>query len=605
MPTPVSSTDSGSLRPPSSIDPGKSKITHDDDGNRSDGRESYSAFVKRARASNYTIETALSEFTDNSIEQGGKKIKITYDGVKICHIDNGIGIADIKKSSTIGVNRTRGDNGDGHYGKGFKEGAVSLANNMDVYTCFETKYMYGKWDVTHQKINDNPFPESTSSNKSTFSTHSQFLTGTAFEFSSLTLLGKSYDKKNLYKEYKKRYKYKFSNGDVEEITIDDLTLNKEKYTNSSEYDETISIYNVYQHNLTQKIIVEDEKKDKDIEANVVKKKNGNFMACKHVPKENKKEFTKLDSITWTTRSYKYIPTGLELDDMNYPGGKVDIRRKNLVTSSISFRNERGDNYCSLVEHELYYTNSSFDKIIGSNSNKQHAGSCPVKELDSILSWIQTTHETPIVRRRKDITKSEKKAKTKAKAAKKTSSGSNKSTTSSESGSEEVEEAKTAKKTSSGLNKSTTSSESGSEEVVEAAEELIEVAEELIEVEEDPLQEKCIMGGGTERDTEQANVTDVDRRDIDETTSELPTVGAAQAMTADSTKNSEEQWQELTKTPVSGYTRTNHIEVKWSKVLDELNSIDYEGKINSRLVFDLISFLKVEEEKNISESQETT
>ena len=437
MPTPTKQVHIDNREPDNLV---KIKKTHDEFGNRLDGRESYAAFIKRSRASNYTNETSLSEFTDNSIEAGAKKIKITYSDVKICHHDNGSGIANILESSTIGVNRSRDDNGDGDYGKGYKEGSTSLANMMCVYTYNGSEYMFGKWDVELQKKNDKPTPEVSGIDKSTFGIHSQFLKGTTFEFSALTLIGSSYDKQNLYKEYKKRYKYKFMNGDVEEIMIDNLTLTKEKYTNSIECDKEISKYYIYQHKNTQKIIVEDEKKNKDIEPNLIKKKNGNFMACTHVSKKDKSKFNLVDSITWTSRSYKDIPKTSELNDMNYPGGKVNIRRKNLVTSSISFRNERGDNWCSHIEHELYYTKSSFDSIIGSNSNKQHAGSCPVKELESILSWIQTIHEAPFVKKRKALARAEKNVKKKtlknAKSTKKLPSDSTKYPDSEESGSEE-------------------------------------------------------------------------------------------------------------------------------------------------------------------------
>jgi hypothetical protein len=187
------------------------------------------------------------------------------------------------------------------------------------------------------------------------------------------------------------------------------------------------------------------------------------------------------------------------------------------------------------------------------------------------SAAEDEYVPPLVKQLKEITKAEKKAKKTAKA-------------------------KTAKKTSPGSNKSTNSSESGSEEVEEVADE---------SARSEAVEEKAHEAEA------QANVAVVDRHHFAETTSELPADGAAQAMTADSTEDIEDQFNSFnqrlqpTETPISGYNRMNYHEVPWHTVCERLNSFNYGGNINTRLIIPLIKFLEAGEQENNSESVATT
>ena len=93
--------------------------------NRSDGRQTFASYIRHARSSNYTLETALHELSDNSLEHGSTFVEVRFSTKnkalkKIEHFDDGNGIQHLTAVFTHGYHRNRDDSGCGRYGIGMK-----------------------------------------------------------------------------------------------------------------------------------------------------------------------------------------------------------------------------------------------------------------------------------------------------------------------------------------------------------------------------------------------------------------------------------------------------------------------------------------------------
>lgn len=107
------------------------------------------------RQVNYDLETALSEFVDNSIDAGASIIKIDFpkknDELPIKIIDNGDGMSyeKLKESMVLGSDRQYDDDELGYYGIGLKSAAAYLGIFLKIVTKLEKDNYYSvvEWDI--------------------------------------------------------------------------------------------------------------------------------------------------------------------------------------------------------------------------------------------------------------------------------------------------------------------------------------------------------------------------------------------------------------------------------------------------------------------------
>lgn len=407
--------------------------------NREDGRESYASMIKTARASNYNLLRAFAEFLDNSIDAGAENICIKFYSYlgSVCKIivtDDGDGIEDIKITATHGYSRNREESEGGEFGKGYKLAAINISEKYTILTKHKNgEYHSATWDQLYMSENDVYLPEINVISKSQFQDSYKFTefhnseTGTTTIFESLLTTTKSAINYDEFKRYlEKRYELfirknltfniydsnelRFSiNSDnivrYSSLNIKPITTNIKLYKqkpNANNNDDKIRFF------LSGFLF---EKEKRITPAPQEPSKNGNYNIGKTKFEEHfsrQKEFDSLELIANIEFNTYNLENESRLKNMNLkiPSGKIDIIRKDyfITDNPISYRAEYNDGYSNYLYHTLLYDSNTLDNFIGTNVNKQNTGAVSYKDLLLILHYVQRKHESPIIKKNKEIAK---------------------------------------------------------------------------------------------------------------------------------------------------------------------------------------------------------
>lgn len=381
--------------------------------------------IKKARASNYDLYSALNEFVDNSLDAGAQTILIDIREHieeknrwihKILVSDDapsGIARDNLKRIFSWTYERPRSEDEIGEFGTGFKSASVNLGNKLTILThdavhgC--TIQAMADW---HEMSEENTYvPKILNLDTEFFKSYHPFHTGTTLMIENIRHEFIQQQKGNdhflikVFQELSMAYKYYLkhhprigfivrgcfttSKNEAREISYSQKNHHMHYYFDRAYTIESEVIVlkdtNAYRIFLHRKDIPYWE----TIEF-VEKRKNGNnILRSIHIPPVS--SMTHVDTIIF--RSGTYYPS-----DLPESYGTVDIiRNHRILARDITYRMPRQDPHIAFLKHEVVYNNKWLNALLGIQFNKSNDGNIPEGDMRYTLEFIQKLHEKELIR----------------------------------------------------------------------------------------------------------------------------------------------------------------------------------------------------------------
>lgn len=377
--------------------------------------------IKKARASNYDIYSALNEFIDNSLDAGSENILLDIrERVdsnerwihKILISDDskqGISKTDLREIFSWTFERERQQQEIGEFGTGFKSASVNLSDKLTILTfsgkhgCMEA---IADW---HEMSEDNVWvPKILSVDKSFMRAYHPFETGTTMMLENIRhdfiqQCGQQLMSRVL-EEISHSYKYFLKHHPRVELVLRGTNSNAKPISFSQKNGYMIYYFDHAPLIIESKILVFRDSKLFDVYLQrentpywekisfVEKRKNGNnVLESVHVAPQKGKNL--VDTLLF--RSCTYYDASCSSPESF---GTVDIvRNHRIMAKNISYRSPRSDPHVSFLKHELMYKNKVLNAILGVQFNKSSDGRIPDGEMRHTLEYIQKTHEKELMR----------------------------------------------------------------------------------------------------------------------------------------------------------------------------------------------------------------
>lgn len=382
--------------------------------------------IKKARASNYDLCSAINEFVDNSLDAGAEnilidvrerweetrfihKILVSDDSPKGVHPDN------LKNIFSWTYERDRKSDEIGEFGTGFKAASVNLANKLTMLTTNGEECIQAIADW-HEMAEENIWiPKIMKIESSFLKTYHPFATGTTLMLEDIrhefiqqqkgndSLLVRLYEELSLsYKYYLKHHpriafhlRGVFGNTRVieeREISYSQKTPFMNYFFEPARLTVQTKVL-VFKDNTSYQVFLHRENSNywETVEF-VEKRKNGNniLRSIQVAPQKHKKL---IDTLLF--RSCTYF---IENEEQAESRGTVDIiRHYRILGKNISYRIPRSDPHVAYIKHELVYNNKWLNALLGIQFNKSNDGNIPEGDMRHTLEHIQKLHEKELIR----------------------------------------------------------------------------------------------------------------------------------------------------------------------------------------------------------------
>lgn len=383
--------------------------------------------IKKARASNYNLCSAINEFVDNSLDAGAENILIDvrekWEDSRYIHkilvsddSPNGISKNNLKPIFSWTYERSRQQEEIGEFGTGFKAASVNLADKLTILTTNGTECVQAIADW-HEMAEDNVWiPNIMNIDPSFLKTYHPYSTGTTLMLENIRHEFIQQQKGNnsflirLYEELSSCYKYYlkyhpkisfhlrgwFGNSkQTEEREISFASPNPEM---NYFFDPARVILQtkvlVFKDNTSYQVYLHKENSNywEAVEF-IEKRKNGNNV-LKSIQVSPHKHKTLVDTLLF--RSCTYFTD--QQQDMVQSRGTIDIiRHHRILGKDISYRIPRSDPAVSFIKHELIYNNKWLNPLLGVQFNKSADGNIPEGDMRHTLEHIQKSHERELIR----------------------------------------------------------------------------------------------------------------------------------------------------------------------------------------------------------------
>lgn len=375
--------------------------------------------IKKARASNYDIYSAINEFLDNSLDAGSENILVDIrereEGWvhKILISDDskkGISTEDLRQIFSWTYERDRLQQEIGEFGTGFKSASVNLADKLTILTlsmdekaCMEA---IADW---HEMSDENVWvPKILKVDEAFMRAYHPFQTGTTMMLENIRhdfiqqtgvpLMSR------VLEEVSHSYKYFLKHHPRVELVLRGTGFQAKPISYSQKNGHMIYYFDHAPLILESKILVFRDKKMFDVYLQrentpywqkisfVEKRKNGNnVLEAVHVAPQQGKNL--VDTLTFRSCTYY---------DDTFPApesyGTIDIVRNHRVMArGVTYRCPRSDQHVSHIKHELMYKDKSLNAMLGVQFNKSGGGRIPDGEMRHTLEHIQKVHEKELMR----------------------------------------------------------------------------------------------------------------------------------------------------------------------------------------------------------------
>lgn len=388
-----------------------------------DGAPTVRGEIKKARASNYDIITAMNEFIDNSLDAGASIVLIDIREVvddgnssirKIIISDNsqhGIPRDQFKNIFSWTFERERQKDEIGEFGTGLKSAAVNIGNKLTLLsrsgTCSPVQAVADWHDMSERNV---WIPVILDISPSFFESYHPFSTGTTLIIEAIRHEFFQQQKGNdsfvsrLFHGISLTYKYYLKEHPQTSIILRGLFngVMIDRHISSSDvsyfFDDAPFVLEsriyVFKEGVSYEVYLQRDTNPhwESIEF-IEKRKNGNnvLRAAQVHPHKNK---ILLDVMIF--RSCTYYSDERE-DVLVESRGTVDvIRSHRILAHDIVYRTHRSDPSIAYIKHELIYTNKRLNSLLGIQFNKSN-GIISDGDMRYTLEYIQKMHEKELIR----------------------------------------------------------------------------------------------------------------------------------------------------------------------------------------------------------------
>lgn len=381
--------------------------------------------IKKARASNYDIITAMNEFIDNSLDAGASNIlidirEVVEDGSsgirKIIISDNsehGIARDQFKNIFSWTFERERQKDEIGEFGTGLKSASVNIGNKLTLLSRAGTTSPVQAVADWHDMSERNVWiPVILDIGSAFFESYHPFPTGTTLILEAIRHEFFQQQKGNdsfvsrLYHGISLTYKYYLKEHPQTSIILRGLFdgVMMDRHISSSGsimsywFDHAPLVLEsriyVFKEGVSYEVYLQRDTNPywESIEF-IEKRKNGNnvLRAAQVHPHKNK---ILLDVMIFRSCTY-YSEVGE--DKLVESRGTVDvIRSHRILAHDIVYRSHRSDPHIAYIKHELIYTNKRLNALLGIQFNKSN-GVISDGDMRYTLEYIQKMHERELVK----------------------------------------------------------------------------------------------------------------------------------------------------------------------------------------------------------------
>lgn len=380
--------------------------------------------IKKARASNYDLSSALNEFIDNSLDAGCGRIlidarEVIEDGQRFIHkilisddSPNGISRSNLKEIFSWTFEREREKDEIGEFGTGFKSASVNLANKLTILTVDGGgKTIQAVADWHEMSVENRWIPRIMDVDRSFLESYHPFPTGTTLMLESIRHEFIQQQKGNdsflnrVYNDLSCAYKYYLKHHPSIRITIRGVFEGGQTSDRELPGSDRLFYFDnaplilesrilVFKNTMSYEVFLQRDAVSywEAIEF-VEKRKNGNniLRASQAHPQKNK---TLLDTILFRSCTY-FDENDASLVESR---GVVDIiRHHRVLASGITYRSPRSDPHVAYIRHELVYGNKWLNALLGIQFNKSNDGNIPEGDMRYTLEYIQKLHEKEVIR----------------------------------------------------------------------------------------------------------------------------------------------------------------------------------------------------------------
>lgn len=379
--------------------------------------------IKKARASNYDLYSALNEFVDNSLDAGAQNIMIDVreriEEKRWIHKilisdDSPTGIArdNLRLIFSWTYERNRSDNEIGEFGTGFKSASVNLGNKLTILTMdnHTTLQAIADW---HEMSEENTYvPKILTIDKEFFYSYHPFKTGTTLMIENIRhefiqqQKGNDHFIDRIFSELSSSYKYYLKHHPRIGFFVKGYFVPsvREREISFSQKNEFMRYFFDRSYQIESEIIILKDstayhiflhRKDVpywEVIEFVEKRKNGNNI-LRTIQTPPISSMTHVDTMVF--RSCTYYPSA---DVLPESYGTVDIvRNHRIFARDITYRLHRSDPHVAYLKHELIYNNKWLNPLLGIQFNKSNDGNIPEGDMRYTLEFIQKLHEKELIR----------------------------------------------------------------------------------------------------------------------------------------------------------------------------------------------------------------
>jgi len=383
--------------------------------------------IRKARASNYDINSAINEFIDNALDAGCLTILIDVREILDDDGQSAVHKILISDDSVAGVQRDclrqifswtfeRDRNRDeiGEFGTGFKSASVNIASKLTILTrsgengCVQA---VADWqDMSERNV---WIPVILDIDESFFRSYHPFQTGTTLMLESIRHEFFQQQKGNdsflerLHTGVSASYKYYLKKHPDVSIVIRGIfdgriSDRRISYTNPNPHlcywfeNAPFTIEArvlIFRSGTSYEVFLHRDTTTWETIEFVEKRKNGNnvLKATQVHPHKNR---VLIDTLVFRSCTYydgRHEPTLLE------SRGTVDVIRNNRVLArDVAYRAHRSDPHVAYIKHELVYSNKRLNQLLGIQFNKSN-GVIGDGDIRYTLEYIQKLHEKELIR----------------------------------------------------------------------------------------------------------------------------------------------------------------------------------------------------------------
>jgi hypothetical protein len=379
--------------------------------------------IKKARASQYDIYSALNEFVDNSLDAKARTICIDVRE----HVENerrihkilfsddapsGISKKNLKDIFSWTYERKRDQTEIGEFGTGFKAASVNIGNKLTVMTRDGEAAYQAIADWCEMSDSNLWVPKILAIDAEFFRSYHPFSTGTTLILEDIRhefiqrQKGNERFLERLYNELSYSYKYFLKHHPGVAILVRGMDEERE-ISCAQKNDHMRYFFDQAPLMVQTRVVVYKESSAYHIHLQredvpyweaiefVEKRKNGsNVLRSTHLQPHTGK--TIIDTMLFRSCThYNANNVGVEPE---YTQGTVDIvRNHRILARNLTYRPHRSDPHVAFIKHELIYNSKWLNAILGIQFNKTSDGNIPEGDMRYTLEYIQRLHEKEIVR----------------------------------------------------------------------------------------------------------------------------------------------------------------------------------------------------------------